>query len=480
MTPRFYLALLVVLCSSHLISSIRRASDNDSPLAAYLVAVRRPDGLVGVDEPQALEQWHTHLLEQVCNTSDPATAVRFPTAESRLIYSYSHVVSGFSAWLTPREVEDMARLPWFVEAIPDKSYKLMAVDTPAAPESPWLDNIRDGVWSAGNMGEGMIIGILDAGVAAGHILTGSEAEGMLSPPAKWKGSCDNDAACNNKLIGFKTFAGTSEALGNSVQRASVLGIDYGEAFAVAPKAHLAIYHVCNEVCHPKAVKAGMDAAVHDGVDVISVTVSSTGDDAGFRDDSVAAPSYNAVAQGVLVCTPAGSSSPEMLKVESNAPWLLTVAASDTDRRVVTNVELGNGILKPDVSAPGANADTIASAPHGGAEFTDAEIKAATSIAVGSLADSVDFLEPLSRSKFEELNDDLFRKVVALVDRVLAEAELQRSKNKIDEIVLVGGSSMILKIQRLVKDYFGGREPNVSVKPDEAVALGAALHFHSSH
>ncbi|KAJ1280354.1 hypothetical protein BS78_04G225800 [Paspalum vaginatum] len=102
------------------------------------------------------------------------------------------------------------------------------------------------------------------------------------------------------------------------------------------------------------------------------------------------------------------------------------------------------------------------------------------VPVGSLADGVDFLEPLSRSKFEELNDDLFRKVVALVDRVLAEAELQRSKNKIDEIVLVGGSSMIPKIQRLVKDYFGGREPNVSVKPDEAVALGAALHFHSSH
>ncbi|WVZ74274.1 hypothetical protein U9M48_022481, partial [Paspalum notatum var. saurae] len=102
------------------------------------------------------------------------------------------------------------------------------------------------------------------------------------------------------------------------------------------------------------------------------------------------------------------------------------------------------------------------------------------VTIGSLADGVDFLEPLSRSKFEELNDDLFRKVVALVDRVLAEAELQRSKNKIDEIVLVGGSSMILKIQRLVKDYFGGREPNVSVKPDEAVALGAALHFHSSH
>ncbi|KAJ1280353.1 hypothetical protein BS78_04G225700 [Paspalum vaginatum] len=385
MTPGFHLAILLFLCSSHLISSIRRAADNDSPLAAYLVAVRRPDGLVGVDEPKALEHWHTHLLEQVCNTSDPATAVRFPTAESRLIYSYNHVVSGFSAWLTPPEVEDMARLPWFVEAIPDKSYKLMAIDMPA-PESSWLDNVRDGVWSAGNMGEGTIIGVIDAGVAAGHILTGSEAEGMLPPPAKWKGSCDNNEACNNKLIGFKTFGDTSDARGNSVQSASVLGIDYVKAFAVAPKAHLAMYHVCNEVCHPKAVKAGMDAAVHDGVDVVSMTVSSTRDDAGFHDDAVTAPSYNAVAQGVLVCTPAGSSSAEMLKVEGNAPWLLTVAASNTDRRIVTNVELGNGILKPDVSAPGANADTVAAAPHGGdVEFTDAEIRAATSMAVAHVS-----------------------------------------------------------------------------------------------
>jgi hypothetical protein len=144
----------------------------------------------------------------VCNTSDPATAERFPTAESRLIYSYSHVVSGFSAWLTRKEVEDMARLPWFVEIIPDKCYKLMAVDTPASSQLSWLDNVRDVVWSEGNMGEGMIIGILDAGVAAGHITASSEAEEMLPPPVKWKGRCDNNQSCNNKLIGFRTFVDT--------------------------------------------------------------------------------------------------------------------------------------------------------------------------------------------------------------------------------------------------------------------------------
>ncbi|XP_066324107.1 subtilisin-like protease 4 [Miscanthus floridulus] len=240
----------------------------------------------------------------------------------------------------------MARLPWFVEIIPDKSYKLMAVDTPISSQLSWLDNVRDGVWSEGNMGEGMIIGILDTGVAAGDITTSSEAEGMLPPPVKWKRQ-------------------------------------YDEAFAVAPKAHLAMYHVCNEECHPKEVRAGMDAAVDDGVDVISMSFNSTEGSTVFHDDAVTAPSYSAVAQGVLVCTPAGSSSPDMFKVESNAPWLLTVAASDADRRVVTNVELGSGILKPDVSAPCAN--TLAVAPHGDVEYTDTLIKVATSLAAAHVS-----------------------------------------------------------------------------------------------
>ncbi|KAL6633809.1 hypothetical protein ACP70R_026480 [Stipagrostis hirtigluma subsp. patula] len=63
LTPRFLLGLALILCSSHLVSSIRRVSNNDSQLGAYLVVVRRPDSLAGVDEPEALEHWHTSLLD---------------------------------------------------------------------------------------------------------------------------------------------------------------------------------------------------------------------------------------------------------------------------------------------------------------------------------------------------------------------------------------------------------------------------------
>jgi heat shock protein 5 len=96
----------------------------------------------------------------------------------------------------------------------------------------------------------------------------------------------------------------------------------------------------------------------------------------------------------------------------------------------------------------------------------------------SLLDGVDFSETLSRSKFEELNDETFRRVVDLVRRVVLEAEERRSNVKIDEIILVGGSTMIPKIQRLVKEYFNGKEPDVRLKPDEAVALGAVVHAYS--
>ncbi|KAL6633810.1 hypothetical protein ACP70R_026481 [Stipagrostis hirtigluma subsp. patula] len=321
----------------------------------------------------------------VCNTTDPATAERFPTAESRLIYSYSHVVSGFSAWLTPQEVEELAMHPWFVEAIPDKSYKLMAVDTAALQRSV-LDKILDGVWNTGNMGEGVIIGVLDARAGGGHIPVIAEAEGMPPIPAKWKGRCDTSGACNNKLIGLRSFVNMSRphatvnSVGNdgqTTQSASGLVVEYGTGFAAAPKAHLAIYQVCDEECDPTAVTAGIDSAVDDGVDVISLSIGS-GDSAVFHDDAVTVPSYAAVARGVLVCTSAGSSGPDMFRAESNAPWLLTVAASDTDRRVVTNAHLGNGILKPDVSAPGFST-------RDDEEDTDTELAAATSAAAAHVS-----------------------------------------------------------------------------------------------
>ncbi|KAJ0716574.1 putative Heat shock protein 70 family [Helianthus annuus] len=92
--------------------------------------------------------------------------------------------------------------------------------------------------------------------------------------------------------------------------------------------------------------------------------------------------------------------------------------------------------------------------------------------IESLFDGVDFSEPLTRARFEELNNDLFRKTMGPVKKAMEDAGLE--KHEIDEIVLVGGSTRIPKVQQLLRDYFDGKEPNKGVNPDEAVAFGAAV------
>lgn len=92
--------------------------------------------------------------------------------------------------------------------------------------------------------------------------------------------------------------------------------------------------------------------------------------------------------------------------------------------------------------------------------------------IEGLYENLDFSETLTRARFEELNVDLFKKTLGPVQKVLEDAELE--KKDIDEVVLVGGSTRIPKVQSLLRDFFGGKEPSRGVNPDEAVAYGAAV------
>merc|ERR1712087_940252 len=94
------------------------------------------------------------------------------------------------------------------------------------------------------------------------------------------------------------------------------------------------------------------------------------------------------------------------------------------------------------------------------------------IEVESLYDGEDFTETLTRAKFEELNMDLFRSTMKPVQKVMEDADMQ--KKDVDEIVLVGGSTRIPKVQQLVKEFFNGKEPSRGINPDEAAAYGAAV------
>ena len=95
-----------------------------------------------------------------------------------------------------------------------------------------------------------------------------------------------------------------------------------------------------------------------------------------------------------------------------------------------------------------------------------------SIEIDSLHEGIDFTASITRARFEELCSDLFRRLFEPLDKVLKDAGI--SKSKIDEIVLVGGSTRIPKVQNYLSDYFNGKSLNKSVNPDEAVAYGAAV------
>ncbi|KAH9413442.1 heat shock cognate 71 kDa protein [Dermatophagoides pteronyssinus] len=95
-----------------------------------------------------------------------------------------------------------------------------------------------------------------------------------------------------------------------------------------------------------------------------------------------------------------------------------------------------------------------------------------SIEIDSLFEGIDFYSTITRARFEELCADLFRSTLDPVEKSLRDAKLDKSQ--INEIVLVGGSTRIPKIQKLLQDFFNGKELNKSINPDEAVAYGAAV------
>ncbi|KAL1372101.1 hypothetical protein HN51_002258 [Arachis hypogaea] len=98
--------------------------------------------------------------------------------------------------------------------------------------------------------------------------------------------------------------------------------------------------------------------------------------------------------------------------------------------------------------------------------------AQTTIEIDSLYEGIDFYATITRARFEELNMDLFRKCMEPVEKCLRDAKIDKSQ--VHEVVLVGGSTRIPKVQQLLQDFFNGKELCKSINPDEAVAYGAAV------
>lgn len=269
----------------------------------------------------------------------------------RILHSYRHVFKGFAAELSSDEVESMRRMEGFVSARPERVYQLHTTHSPS-----FLGlNQNAGFWKSSNYGKGVVIGLFDTGITPGH--PSFSDHGMPDPPAKWKGKCDfGPGVCNKKLIGARIFGdelqtpadeeghGThtsSTAAGNFVAGANIFGNANGTSVGIAPLAHVAMYRVCSPAgCSESDIVAGLDAAIEDGVDVMSLSLG--GFSAPFYSDNIALGAYRAIQKGIVVSCSAGNSGPKYRSTSNEAPWILTVGASTTDRRLTSAVVLGDG------------------------------------------------------------------------------------------------------------------------------------------
>lgn len=138
----------------------------------------------------------------------------------------------------------------------------------------------------------------------------------------------------------------STAGGNFVAGASVYGLGNGTAKGGSPKARVVSYKVCwppvdDGECFDADIIEAIDNAIHDGVDVLSISLG--GDPAQYFDDGLSIGAFHAVKHGIVVVTSAGNSGPTPGTVSNVSPWIITVAASTLDREFQSFVELKNGL-----------------------------------------------------------------------------------------------------------------------------------------
>ncbi|RZC65947.1 hypothetical protein C5167_009636 [Papaver somniferum] len=328
---------------------------------------------------------HSHGAEATSADLDKATDAHFQLlstvvgsnekARESMFYSYRRYINGFAAVLDQHEADEISKYPSVFSVFENEgrqlhtthSWNFLGLESESGDVSPLS------AWNIGRYGEDTIIANLDTGVWPES--KSFSDEGMGPIPSRWKGTCQNNSKdgvpCNKKLIGARYFIngyaagvdsyeiptnlsardydghGThtlSTAGGNFVSGANVFGFGKGTAKGGAPKSRVAAYKVCwkpinDSGCYDADIIAAFEAAIHDGVDIISASIG--GPPADYFSDGIAIGSFHAVKHGITVVTSAGNNGAVEGGVSNTAPWLITVGANTIDREFPVEIGLGN-------------------------------------------------------------------------------------------------------------------------------------------
>ncbi|XP_026438699.1 subtilisin-like protease SBT1.4 [Papaver somniferum] len=363
----FTIILSLLLSSSlsqTLSSSSSSSSYNDEEPKSYIVHVSK------LDKPSIFSShldWYTSALQSL-----PAHLSLLSHPREVIIYTYNHVIHGFAARLTHSQASYLRSFPGILSILPQRIHQIQTTQTPS-----FLGLTENsGLWPDSKYGSDIIIGVLDTGIWPES--QSFNDSGLTNPvPKKWKGVCDTapdfpNTSCNKKIIGARSYYkgieaqigqklnetrdpksprdtlghGThtaSTAAGSVVKNAGFYEYGVGDAKGIATKARIAIYKVCwSYGCNGVDVIAGMDQAVADGVDVVSMSLGPNGLAVSYDEDSFAIAAFGAVEKGVLVSASAMNSGPGPSTAVNIAPWFLTVGASTIDREFPCIVSLGDG------------------------------------------------------------------------------------------------------------------------------------------
>ncbi|KAK3125495.1 hypothetical protein QOZ80_7BG0605760 [Eleusine coracana subsp. coracana] len=315
-----------------------------------------------------LEQWYQSMVTAHSSPVHGADYTNTTSGRNRMLYTYDTVMHGFAVRLTGDEARRMSSSPGVTRVHEDRTFYLQ---TTRSPGFMGLEP-HHGAWNETDFGDGVIIGLIDGGIWPESASFSDRGLGPVRP--SWRGKCVDAAdfnstlLCNRKLVGARAFDVSSQfvqgtvpssprdkdghgthvastAAGAEVPGAGMFMFSRGTARGVAPKARIAMYNACGvQNCQTADIVAAVDAAVKDGVDVISMSLGDR--PMPFYNDAIAISTFAAERSGIFVALAGGNSGPEAWTVSNVAPWMTTVGAATIDRVFPAKLTLGNGVVLP--------------------------------------------------------------------------------------------------------------------------------------